>query len=240
MKKFLMGAIVCALVIFGAGAWASVTAGHYGVNDPTTEGFTLSGAALGSADGDNWLITDQSTSDYCFYTGPVVASDVAGDWRLNVNVWVTNQDPQNNDQAVFGICDGSHEWYFNLMADGNGHCALYYKYPGEMTAGAQLKTFDHAVGYISFGIEKLVANDYATIYLDGSPIVWHSQDNFPTTSTRSIFFGSNVGMFENSPGHGKGDSHWKEVALAVPEPGSLLVVLSGLTGLAGVIRRRKA
>ena len=234
-------------LLFSSGsAFATPLAVHEGLNNPLDEGWVIynTGAVPGpggtetinSVSHDYWQIHD-TTSSLLAYGAD--ASDVLNsDWRMEAIVRIVNGTTSGLPGHTVMLDDGINRWGF-WFGDG---------YVGTEDASGNLSMsydFDTTQDYHHYVVEFFRNNndnpddDYANYYIDNNIVF--------TEVTRDEQYHTTGGMYNVGIAFGttatviSGTANYEFVSLEgtapIPEPATMLLLGSGLIGLAGVRRK---
>lgn len=236
--------IVAALAVAGAtpnSALALPIVSHSGQTDPTTEGWTSTGALNGNAinDGgvDAWQMNDTSGSDSVSYerllTAPELSDVAAKGWSLDANYKVEYTSHDTGIDFEYGGAVGSGFSY--LFSPGLSGGDQSFVLNGTSSLGGSGSRYTLTGSGLSFQHYKIVYDPLAaaaSIYVNDALAV--------TGWTPGVY---------NDPGLSIWTGSWKtgDIRIAslafssteIPEPGTLMLLTTGLLGLLAYAWRKR-
>lgn len=244
--RLALAALCCVLVLSGASE-AGVVVEHQGNTDPATEEWTWQTIVPGSTDVTTGPVTNDGGYD-AYYTDRTVPSSsstaawtylltpaeatgaTAHGWRLSTMLRVVGVDDAASGAVILGYSDDSVVWYLTFGSDDGGNAIV-----ATLGAGGFTPYTCASGGYHLYEVVYSTATSKATVYVDGVPGItdWEGMQQGP-----SGLYGVAWGAL---PTADTGRGNWNMVRFeAVPEPSGLLAIATGVTGLFGILRRRRA
>ncbi len=236
------------LLAFAGNVSASIIALHSGSTDPTTEGWTFVGTGTGVTTGaindggtPAWFVDDDSTvsGSIGLYRFDVSALDAAqgnsAGWTLSTTIRnVDVPDTESGSTAVI-YRDGSTSWSLQFGSESDGDPVVL----------ARTSLTNDLIGssYVLNG----AGNTFNTFQLVYDPVLGSADlfvngieqisnySGFALTETPKVYWGSG-----RSPDTGRGNYSSVSFSTAVPIPSAAWLFGSGLLGLVGMARRKKA
>lgn len=259
IPPYRSGLVACLFVMVASAApAATLLFSHQGATNPTSEGWTTSGASTKSAvlndlgtGTDAWSVYDPGgaaiSGTYTrTFTTTQVSEAVTSGWTLDATIRYVPPDP------LIATTPSNNAWCTVMMDEGiTDRRTLYGVYFGNNAAGETLvRLYNSSTSYtVSAGYHdyQLVWNPEtanASFFIDGElKLTGYEGGGIDYTAASRVYWGDNTST-ALAEGQGRG-ANYAYVGLTVgtatsmvPEPSRMVLLL--LASLVGVMRRRRS
>lgn len=230
-----------AILVFCAASWSygqgTLLAGHFGANNPATEGFTLSSGGTPSLSPvtdlgrDAWSIGLNADVDLAGYVRNFNPQEQlllsSGGWVLSLSLRILEPfaAPNGGRFSIFYVGNQFFLLTFGAQSDGD---------PVVRIAGTSYVLDGAGDGYHNYQLRNSAITGVTSFWVDGNQFLTEIAGSSNPFNTFSLAWGGG-----QRPG-GSAYANWNEASLSViPEPSSLLLLSLGGLGLVAVRARAR-